>query len=76
MTKHWPGWTRGPTPVRHCDEVEAAMRDAIDGDGAIGVLVMAVHEFGCVECHNSDMKERCPIRLRLIGSLGKVASGG
>ncbi len=33
---------------------------------AVRGVVLAAHDESCVECHNADMQQRCPLRAELV----------
>ena len=35
----------------------------------VGAVVLAAHDDTCVECHNADQRERCPLRRELIKTM-------
>ncbi len=43
----------------------------IDPDAVIhaGLAVLMAHDETCVECHNADMRARCPLRLALVEAM-------
>ncbi|KKM23790.1 hypothetical protein LCGC14_1611580 [marine sediment metagenome] len=53
------------------EELDAVLIKAIEEDD-VDVAVLFVHDFGCIECHNSDQKDRCPIRKRIVDALERV----
>ncbi len=75
---HCPAVTGGEGGNKDDEELDIIIREATIGTGEqrhidIENAILAVHDFGCVECHNSDMQPRCPIRLRISSSLERIA---
>ena len=33
------------------------------------IAVLVAHDETCVECHNADMRARCPLRLALVATM-------